>query len=82
MHHAERALILFTDVIGNTVYAKTKHVAQKYTKRISVPQKAYHKRHNLCISDRNDPIGIALFEPLPRKTPISLVKTHCDLAQP
>lgn len=80
MHHAERALILFTDVIGNTVYAKTKHVAQKYTKRSS--GSGCHKRHNLCITDQNDPIGIALFEPLPRKTPISLVKTHCDLAQP
>ena len=34
------------------------------------------KRYESCITNQGDHMGTALFEPLCRKTPISLAKTH------
>ena len=35
-----------------------------------------HKRYKSCITNPNDQMGKVLFEPLPRRTAVSLENTH------
>lgn len=67
-------------MIGNTVYAKTKHVVQDISNAVADLDATEGITCALQIGMTQ--FGIALFEPQPRKTPNSLVKMHCDLAQP